>query len=118
MRAWHFLRIRNLLLVSTLLSTPSLAQVDGDIERLIEQVTSSPCSFIRNGKRHSPQEAVLHLRRKWDYAKDDVIDVQVFIDEVASKSWFSGKPYMVECGDETITSREWLSGMWAKHQKH
>ena len=107
------MRAMTLLVIGSLSSTLSLAQVDEDIESLIKQVTSSPCTFIRNDKRHNQQEAAQHLRRKWDYAKDDVTDIQVFINEVASKSWFSGKPYMVECGDETITSQEWLTNLWS-----
>lgn len=110
------MRTQLLLLILTLFSSTSFASVEQDVEILISKVERSSCTFIRNGKRHTQQEAGEHLLRKWDYAKDEVTDIQVFIDEVATKSWFSGKPYMVECGNKTITSQKWLNDLWLNTQ--
>lgn len=97
------------LLLVTLASTNVLADTESDVLYLIDQMQSSSCTFIRNGKEHTGQEAADHLRRKWDYAKDDVTSTQVFIDEVASKSWFTGKAYQVVCAENSSSSADWLT---------
>jgi hypothetical protein len=100
-----------LLLTLSTLPTFVLAGVEEDISTLIKRVEQSSCTFIRNGKTYTNQEAAEHIRNKWDYAKDDVDSVDVFIKEVASKSWLSGKPYWVDCQDKRITSEEWLTSL-------
>ncbi|GAB7230714.1 YfeK family protein [Vibrio rotiferianus] len=100
-----------LLLTLSILPTFVLAGVEEDISTLIKRVEQSSCTFIRNGKTYTNQEAAEHMRNKWDYAKDDVDSVDVFIKEVASKSWLSGKPYWVDCQDKRITSEEWLTSL-------
>lgn len=109
--------LRRLLILTSLLALPAHANLEQDVEGLIEQVAQSPCVFIRNGKRYDQQQAAEHIRNKWDYARDEVEDMPFFIAEVASKSWFSGKPYMVECGDKSITSREWLTELWQQSRQ-
>ncbi|MHA2877200.1 DUF5329 family protein [Vibrio campbellii] len=100
-----------LLLTFSILPTFALAGVEQDISTLITRVEQSSCTFIRNGKSYTNQEAAEHMRNKWDYAKDDVDSVDVFIKEVASKSWLSGKPYWVDCQGKRITSEEWLTSL-------
>lgn len=100
-----------LLLTLSILPTFALAGVEQDISTLIKRVEQSSCTFIRNGKAYTNQKAAEHMRNKWDYAKDDVDSVDVFIKEVASKSWLSGKPYWVDCQEERITSEEWLTSL-------
>lgn len=99
------------LLALSMLPTVAMANVEQDISTLIERVERSSCTFIRNGKLYTNQEAAEHMRNKWDYAKDDVDSVDVFIKEVASKSWLSGKPYWVDCQDKRITSEQWLTSL-------
>ncbi len=100
------------LLIASFIATPAFANLSDDVDKLIAQVELSSCEFIRNGERHNQQEAAEHLRRKWDYAKDDVSNLDEFITEIASKSWFTGKPYMVECGTNNMTSAQWLTQLW------
>lgn len=95
-------------LLASLFALPAHANLDAEIDRLISKIEHSSCTFYRNGKAHLPSEAAEHIANKWDYAKDDVDSLQTFISEVASKSWFTGKPYMVECDAQTITSEQWL----------
>ena len=98
-------------LLLTLCILPTFALAEQDISKLITRVEQSSCTFIRNGKSYTNQEAAEHMRNKWDYAKDDVDSVDVFIKEVASKSWLSGKPYWVDCQGKRITSEEWLTSL-------
>lgn len=97
-----------LLLLASLIASPVFANVDLEIERLIDNIGRSDCTFYRNGKAHTSTEAAEHIERKWDYAKNDVDSLETFIREVASKSWFTGKPYMVKCGETQLTSEQWL----------
>lgn len=111
------MRLGTIFLFITLTSFGVIAGVQQDVDLLIRQIEKSPCTFIRNGQAYTPHQAAEHMRTKWDYAQDKVNDIEVFIDKVASKSWFSGKPYMVECSDERITSEQWLTSLWQQAQR-
>lgn len=106
------MRLTYFLLLASVWTLPAMANVEQDVDVLIRQIEHSSCTFIRNGESYDQQQAAEHIRKKWRYAKDDVPDIQVFISEVASKSWFSGKPYMVKCGETQITSETWLNQLW------
>lgn len=111
------MKLKYLLLLVSILALPAAANVEQDVDILIEQIAQSPCTFIRNGESYDQHQAAEHIRKKWHYAKDDVTDIQVFISEVASKSWFSGKPYMVKCGETQITSEAWLNQLWQQAEQ-
>ena len=79
------------------------------IELLLAEVESSGLTFIRNGKEHSPEKAAAHLRRKWRYAGSKIKTPEQFIDELASKSSTTGKPYLMRLKDgSTVKSADWL----------
>lgn len=84
-------------------------RIEHDVMYLISEMELADCTFVRNGKTYTNLEAAVHLLNKWDYAKDDVESTTMFIDEVASKSWFTGKAYKVKCGGEEVTSKVWLT---------
>lgn len=84
-------------------------RADAEIEHLIQSIADSGCTFVRNGKRHSPTAAESHLRMKLRRGKRYVSDAESFIDRLASKSSMSKKPYFIECdGEEPVPSGEWL----------
>ncbi|MCC4800654.1 hypothetical protein BCT30_13950 [Enterovibrio norvegicus] len=84
-------------------------RIEHDVMYLISQMEQADCTFVRNGKTYTNLEVAEHLLNKWDYAKDDIESTTMFIDEVASKSWFTGKAYKVKCGGDEITSKVWLT---------
>lgn len=85
-------------------------QSAAEIEHLIQSIASSDCTFVRNGKRHSPTAAAKHLRMKLKRGKRYVSDAESFIDRLASKSSMSKKRYFIECdGVEPIPSGAWLT---------
>lgn len=51
--------------------------------------------FIRNGSEHTAKEAVDHLKLKLRRAGNRVTTAEEFIDNLASSSSFSNKPYMI-----------------------
>ena len=95
------------------LSLPAIAFADRtetEIEHLISTVGESGCTFIRNGSRHDAEDAASHMRLKYRRGKRYATSAELFIERLASKSSFSGKPYAIECpGSNAVPSGEWLT---------
>ena len=78
------------------------------IEYLIKKVGSSQFTFIRNGEKHSSEEAVEHIRLKYGYFKSRIKSPEDFIRLCATKSILSGEPYMVITPQGKVTVASWL----------
>ena len=95
------------------MSMPALAfadQAETESEYLISTVGQSGCTFIRNGSRHDAEDAASHMRLKYRRGKRYATSAELFIERLASKSSFSGKPYAIECpGSDAVPSGEWLT---------
>jgi len=66
------------------------------IDALINYVAQlKDAKFIRNGSEHTCKEAANHLKMKLKNAGDDIQTAKQFIQELASKSSLSGKPYEI-----------------------
>jgi hypothetical protein len=104
-----------LLLISIIASffvpTPAAADVtDTEVEFLVSAVGESNCTFIRNGKRHSAEDAEDHLRMKYRRGKRYAPTAEKFIERLASASSMSKKPYYIECkGQDAVPSGDWLT---------
>ena len=84
-------------------------QMQSEIDHLIMYIRNSDCKFIRNGQEHSPEEAVEHILKKFDYFKARITTTEQFIDYCATKSTLSGKLYKIDCPDqEAVESKHWL----------
>lgn len=68
-----------------------------EITHLIEIVKSSGCVFEKNGSRHTAKEVAAHLKRKLHDNEANLKTTEEFIEKVASKSTWTGKPYFVSC---------------------
>ncbi len=105
--------MRWLSLVAALVLLMPAAAIAGDaeveIEHLISTVGDSSCTFIRNGSRHDAEDAASHMRMKYRRGKRYATTAELFIERLASKSSFSGKPYKIECpGSDAAPSGDWL----------
>lgn len=70
------------------------------IEALLGHVESlEEARFIRNGKAYDCDKAADHLRMKLRRAGERVKTAEQFIDGLATKSSFSGKPYRIRFAD-------------------
>jgi Family of unknown function (DUF5329) len=80
------------------------------IEYLISSVENLKGEkFIRNGTEHDGKEAAEHLRSKLRSAGGKVQTADDFIRLCASKSFISGKPYMIRSSDgKTINSEQYF----------
>jgi len=97
------------ILVLTASSTRASDDDAEKIEYLLAYVRSSECVFIRNGNEHTPEDAEKHLRMKYERGKKRVTSAETFINLIATKSSFSGKPYRIRCGEqEPQLTTDWL----------
>jgi hypothetical protein len=80
------------------------------IEFLISSVENlEGAKFIRNGSEYDGKEAAEHLRMKLQKAGGRVQTADDFIRLCASKSFITGKPYMIRLSDgKTIKSEEYF----------
>ena len=110
--------------IFTLLLTASIAfgldpQTKAEIDELITFVQTSGVRFIRNGQEYSAAEGAQHLRHKLAKAGDRVKTTDDFITGIASKSYLSGKPYLVKFADgHTQPTGDWLRAHLAETRKN
>ena len=109
--------------IFTLLLTAAMAfgfdaQTKAEIDELISYVQTSGVRVIRNGTEYSGAEGAQHLRDKLGKAGDRVKTTDDFITGIASKSYLSGKPYLVKFADgHTQPTGEWLRAHLAETRK-
>lgn len=65
--------------------------------------------FIRNGQEHTLDEAIAHMRSKWEWKKSDIKTADDFIRIAASKSSTSGQSYIIRMPDGTeMKTEDWF----------
>jgi len=93
------------------------AKADLEIEFLLKHVATSDVIFIRNGSAYDATTAATHLRDKLSAAGERVKTAEDFINSVATKSYLSGKSYLVRLrGGQTVPVAEWLMQALTKHR--
>jgi hypothetical protein len=88
---------------------PTNVQIE--VNFLLGYIDGSACEFYRNGTWRDSKAAQEHLRDKYQYLveRNQIKTTEDFIEMAATKSSFSGQPYMVSCnGGATVTSNQWL----------
>lgn len=84
------------------------ATMNAEIDFLLETVAASGCTFIRNGSEHDAEAARDHLSLKRRRGKRYFDSADEFIERIASKSSWSGKPYRIRCDGVEVTAQEWF----------
>lgn len=108
------------LLSAPVLASPTAADrtdTSAAIEYLLDYVTRSDIEFVRNGKTHTPAEAVEHMRRKYEYYEKKIHTAEDFIALAASKSMLSGNPYTVRIGDDEMLAADWLTAALGEYRQ-
>lgn len=91
------------------------ASADQEVSHLISFIKQSKATFIRNSNEHNSEEAAEHLAMKYRKAKRYAKTADDFIDNLASKSSWSGKAYTVILPDSsTLTASKWLTDELAR----
>ena len=99
-----------ILLALTLAPVAGFADdTEAAIQYLLQSIGESGCTFIRNGKSHSAEDAEAHLRMKYNRGRKYAGTAEKFIERLATASSWTNEPYSIRCGDapETPTG-EWL----------
>jgi hypothetical protein len=92
-------------------AAPLAPPAQAEIDHLLDYIAHSDCRFYRNGSWHGMDEARSHVAAKLDYLRErgQVDSTEAFIENAASRSSLSGKPYQVECrGMPALASEDWL----------
>ncbi|PCC14623.1 hypothetical protein CIK86_14645 [Pseudoalteromonas sp. JB197] len=83
---------------------------DQEVQYLITFISNSNATFIRNGDEHTSKEAAEHLAMKYRKAKRYAKTADDFINNLASKSSWSGKAYTVILSSGAkLTANSWLT---------
>lgn len=91
--------------------------MNSEIDYILNTVASSDCVFIRNGKEHGPEAAKEHLNLKRRRGKRYFSNADEFIENLASSSSWSGKPYHIRCPDqEQQPARKWFTEVLAEYR--
>jgi hypothetical protein len=91
--------------------------LDESIKFLLDYVAKSDATFIRNGQKHTPQEAANHIKAKYEHFKSEIKTAEDFIRLSASKSLLTGQAYVVRTSDGKETRLdEWLSQALNQHR--
>lgn len=81
-----------------------------EVQHLLDYLKISGCVMERNGSKHDAREAVEHIKKKYDYYKDNINTTEDFIERSASRSSLSGRVYHVLCpGKEPQHTSDWLN---------
>jgi hypothetical protein len=102
--------------ISTLQALDSPAKEE--VTHLLEAVSKSEARFIRNGTEYSSAEGAEHLKYKLGQAGDRVKTAEDFIEGIGTKSYLSGKPYLMKNKDGTTTEvGPWLTKVLEEYRK-
>ena len=95
-----------------LVASPVWADEDtmnAEIDYILDTVAASDCVFIRNGKEHDAEDARDHLSLKRRRGKRYFDNADEFIENLASSSSWSGKPYKIRCDGEEVLAADWFN---------
>ena len=115
----HSTRVLLVFVLSFTLATQVRAgeSLEQTIDYLLNYVATSKNTFIRNGATHTGEEAVKHIKAKYEHFKPEIKTPQDFIRLSASKSLLSGKPYLVRAPDgKELRLDDWLNEALKQHR--
>lgn len=118
MRRW-LIGVFVLLTICNAVPAHAAESLEQTIAFLLHRIETADATFIRNGQAHTPQEAVTHVRAKYEHFKGQIKTPEDFIRLAATKSLLTGQPYLVRTrdGQEMPLSR-WLSNALLEHRNN
>jgi hypothetical protein len=112
------LRVSILLVICNVSPLGAAESLEQTIDFLLHRIETADATFIRNGQTHTPQEAVAHVRAKYEHFKAQIKTPEDFIRLAATKSLLTGQFYLIRPrqGSEMPLSA-WLRNELRQHQK-
>ena len=98
MRRW-LISVFVLLTICSALPARAAESLEQTIAFLLHRIETAHATFVRNGQAHTPQEAVAHVRAKYEHFKAQIKTPEDFIRLAATKSLLTGQPYLVGTSD-------------------
>jgi len=81
------------------------------IDALLEKIESSAATFVRNDREYTGAQFATHLRAKHRHLGPKNPTLEEFIDQVATRSTETGKPYRIKLpGGDVMDVGTWLRG--------
>ena len=118
MRRW-LVRVFVLLVTCSAVSARAAEPLEQTIAFLLHRIETADATFIRNGQSHTPEEAVAHVRAKYEHFKAQIKTPEDFIRLAATKSLMSGQPYLIRTRDgKELPLSSWLTNALREHQKN
>ena len=111
------------LVITLLMTLPVYAKLTAHEEARINAMLEGLAQkkdliFVRNGDEHTCDEAVSHLRLKLGNTRNRIDTAEQFIDQVASSSSITGKPYIVKIpGKSDENAQPFLHALIAQTDK-
>lgn len=104
-----FLIFSNLFIITSSFCFSEEKNASSEIAALLNAVKNSGYVYYRNEKSYSSQEAFdfFSLKAK-HFSKDGIETAENFIDEIATRSSQSGRPYEVEIEGQRINLSDYL----------
>lgn len=96
---------------------PEVAQAE--VEYLLDFVEISGCEFYRNGGWYESSKARSHLLVKFEYldTRNLIKTAEDFIDNAATKSSLSGRPYEIRCLEcKSVPTGPWLYDVLSRYR--
>ena len=113
----QFFRVFVLLVIFSAVPLGAAESLEQTIVFLLHRIATADATFIRNGQSHTPQEAVAHVRAKYEHFKGQIKTPEDFIRLTASKSSLTGQPYLVRTRDgKEMPLNAWLSDALREHR--
>jgi hypothetical protein len=115
----HYLRLVILLALLGFCTHSAIAEQDLEsaIEYLLNYVKNADVVFIRNNREHTPDEAAAHMRKKYEYFREEIKTPEDFIRLTSTKSLLSGNPYKIRLRNgRTMLSQKWLEDALRKYR--
>ncbi|MEY2479376.1 MAG: hypothetical protein QOI04_303 [Verrucomicrobiota bacterium] len=115
----HARRLFLIIFLSFTLTTPLLAteSTDQTIAYLFNYIATSKAVFIRNDVAYTPEQALKHIRAKYEHYKTDIKTPEDFIRLCASKSLVTNQWYQVKPpGQPQVLFNDWLRAALKAHR--
>src|SRR5947208_14986484 len=118
MRRW-LISVFVLLVICSAVPVRAAESLDQTIAFLLHRIETADATFVRNGQTHTPQEAVAHVRAKYQHFKGQIKTPEDFIRLAATKSLLTGQPYLVRPLDgKDMPLNAWLSNALREHREN
>ncbi len=110
--------VKIIVFIVATVSTNAFCSTEDEISYLLNFVSTTNCTYERNGNMYNGLAAAAHIKKKYNYYVDDIKTAEDFIKLSATESIMSGEYYKIYCQNEAaIKSQDWLLKELAAYRK-